>query len=63
MNIVLYRIQVRLLNAAKAIVAAATPIASLAITEVIADLNNTLSAGIAAAVTSILVYVTKNQPK
>lgn len=52
----------RLANAAKAIVGAITPIITALIVEVAADLSDLGTAGIAAAATAVLVYLTPNKP-
>jgi hypothetical protein len=51
----------KLANAAKAVVAAATPIITAVVTEVVADLGVMATTGIAAGATALVVYLTPNK--
>lgn len=63
MNVILYRIRTRAAQAAKAIVAVATPIIVAAITDIVADVQADVVAAITAAITGSLVYLTPNKQK
>lgn len=63
MNIVWYRIKTRAAQAAKAIVAVATPIIVAAISEIVADVQADVVAAITAALTGVVVYATPNKER
>jgi hypothetical protein len=61
MNVVWYRIRTRAAQAAKALVAVATPIIVAAIADIVADVQAGVVAAITAAITGAVVYSTPNK--
>lgn len=52
----------RLAEAAKALVAAATPIVTVAVTDILADVSKVAQTGITSLASLVLVYITRNRP-